>query len=162
VPEPACETEPVIPPGLDVAVYDVIAVPPLLAGAVYVTVADVLVATVAAPIVGAPGTVQVVIEFDAELAALVPIAFVAVTVKVYEFPEVKPLTVIGDIEPVPVKPPLLDVTVYPVIAEPPLSAGAEKVILAEVPLVTVAVPIVGAPGTVLGSGHIPPAIACIC
>jgi hypothetical protein len=39
VPEPACDTEPVNPPGLDTAVYDVIAVPPLLAGAVYVTVA---------------------------------------------------------------------------------------------------------------------------
>jgi DNA-binding IclR family transcriptional regulator len=54
----------------------------LLPGAVNVTETDVEVATVAVPIVGAPGTVQVVIELDAELAALVPIAFVAVTVNV--------------------------------------------------------------------------------
>jgi hypothetical protein len=63
---------------------------------------------------------------------------------------------------VPVIPPGDDVTVYPVIAEPPLSAGAEKVTLTDVDDVTVAVPIVGAPGTVLGKGHTPAATACIC
>jgi hypothetical protein len=56
VPEPACESVPVIPPGLDVAVYEVIAVPPLLAGAVNATVAVVDPVAVAVPIVGAPGT----------------------------------------------------------------------------------------------------------
>jgi hypothetical protein len=46
----------VTPPGDEVAVYEVIGDPPLLAGAVYATVAvDELVA-VAVPIVGAPGT----------------------------------------------------------------------------------------------------------
>ena len=46
---------PVIPPGLDVAVYEVIGEPPLLAGAVNGTLAvEPLVVTV--PIVGAPGT----------------------------------------------------------------------------------------------------------
>jgi hypothetical protein len=49
---------------------------------------------VAVPIVGAPGTDQVVILLLAELAELVPYAFVAVTVKVYETPVVNPLTVI--------------------------------------------------------------------
>jgi hypothetical protein len=48
-----------------------------------------------------------------------------------------------------VNPPGLEVTVYEVIAEPPLLAGAEKVIVAS-PLPLVAVPIVGAPGTVAG------------
>jgi hypothetical protein len=48
--------EPVDPPGLAVAVYCVIADPPLLPGAVKVTVAWASPA-VAVPIVGAPGTV---------------------------------------------------------------------------------------------------------
>jgi hypothetical protein len=55
--------------------------PPLLAGAVNVTVAWAFPA-VAVPIVGAPGTVEGVTEFEAELAGPVPIALVAVTVKV--------------------------------------------------------------------------------
>ena len=46
---------PVPPAGLDVAVYDVIEAPPLLAGAVNVTVAVVEDTTVAVPIIGAPG-----------------------------------------------------------------------------------------------------------
>jgi len=46
---------PVNPPGKDVAVYEMMAEPPLEAGALNVTVAWVLPA-VAAPIVGAPGT----------------------------------------------------------------------------------------------------------
>jgi hypothetical protein len=47
---------PVIPLGLDVAVYDVIGEPPLFAGAVYETVAVVDPVAVAVPIVGALGT----------------------------------------------------------------------------------------------------------
>jgi hypothetical protein len=67
VPEPAVARVPVRPPGEDVAVYKVIAVPPLLAGAVYVTVAAVGVVAVAVPIVGAPGTVHVVALLDVAL-----------------------------------------------------------------------------------------------
>jgi hypothetical protein len=48
---------PVRPPGLDVAVYPVIAALPIFDGAVKVTVADVDDAAVAVPIVGAPGLV---------------------------------------------------------------------------------------------------------
>ena len=44
-----------------------IAVPPLLAGAVYVTVAVLYAVAVAVPIVGAPGTDQVVILPEDEL-----------------------------------------------------------------------------------------------
>ena len=44
-----------IPPGLDVAVYLVIAAPPFDVGAVNATVAVVDPGTVAAPITGAPG-----------------------------------------------------------------------------------------------------------
>jgi hypothetical protein len=40
VPDPDCEIEPVIPDGEDVAVYVVIPEPPLLAGAVNETVAE--------------------------------------------------------------------------------------------------------------------------
>jgi hypothetical protein len=52
-----------------------------------------------------------VIELLAALAALVPIAFVAVTVKVYDVPAVKPVTVIGELAPVAVILPGVDVTV---------------------------------------------------
>lgn len=45
------------PPGLEVAVYDVIAELPVSAGAVKATLAEVLVAAEAVPIVGAPGDV---------------------------------------------------------------------------------------------------------
>ena len=87
-----------------------IALPPLLAGAVKVTDACALPA-VAVPIVGAPGTLAGVTLFDAADAAPVPTAFVAVTVNVYAVPLVRPVTVIGEAEPVPVSPPGLEVTV---------------------------------------------------
>ena len=78
-----------------------IALPPLLAGAVKVTDACAL-PPVAVPIVGAPGTVAGVTLLDAADAAPVPTALVAVTVKVYAVPLVSPVTVIGEAEPVPV------------------------------------------------------------
>jgi len=55
VPEPAVLNVPVMPPGDDVAVYDVIGTPPSNAGAVYETVAVVVPVAVAVPIVGAFG-----------------------------------------------------------------------------------------------------------
>jgi len=71
----------VMPPGDDVAVYPVIAEPPLLAGAVNATDADPVPA-VAVPMVGAPATVIGVTLLLAALAALAPTALVAVTVDV--------------------------------------------------------------------------------
>ena len=68
--------------------------PPLLAGAVYATVAVVEPVAVAVPIVGAPATVNGVAELLAALAALVPTELVAVTVNVYAVPLAKPDTVI--------------------------------------------------------------------
>jgi hypothetical protein len=56
--------------------------PPLLAGAVNETVADVAPVDVAVPIVGAPATVIIEMDVLAELETLVPAAFVAATVKV--------------------------------------------------------------------------------
>jgi hypothetical protein len=52
-----------------------------------------------------------VTELLGDDATDVPIAFVAVTVNVYDVPLVKPVTVIGDELPVPVAPPGLAVTV---------------------------------------------------
>ncbi len=59
-----------------------IALPPLSAGAVNVTVACAVPAVALTP-VGAPGTVIGVTAFDGDDAGPVPIALVAVTVKVY-------------------------------------------------------------------------------
>jgi hypothetical protein len=59
----------------------VIADPPFDTGAVKVTEAEAL-PRVAVPMVGVPGTVAGVTEFDAAEAVLVPIALVAVTVNV--------------------------------------------------------------------------------
>jgi hypothetical protein len=69
---------------------------------------------------------------------------------VYAVPVVKPDTVIVPdpaVASVPVKPPGVDVAVYKVIVEPPSLAGAVYVTVAAVDVVAVAVPIVGAPGT---------------
>jgi hypothetical protein len=62
--------------------------------------------------VGAPGTANGVTAADADEAAPVPIAFVAVTVNVYAVPLLKPVTV-ADVAHVvdAVKPPGDDVTV---------------------------------------------------
>jgi hypothetical protein len=79
VPEPAVARVPVIPPGEDVAVYSVIVAPPLLAGAVYATVAVVDPVAVAVPIVGAPGTVAATEAVEFEFALEDPATFVAVT-----------------------------------------------------------------------------------
>jgi len=61
--------------------------------------------------IGALGTVAGVTELLVPETVLVPIAFVAVTVKVYEVPFVSPVTVIGDAPPVAVNPPMFEVTV---------------------------------------------------
>ena len=74
---------PVIPPGLETAVYEVIVAPPLLAGAVNGTEAVAVgIEKDAVPIVGAPGTVCIVIELLAADELLFPAALVANTVNV--------------------------------------------------------------------------------
>jgi hypothetical protein len=118
---------PVNPPGLDVAVYEVIVEPPLLAGAVNATLAVLEPVDVAVPIVGAPGTVYGVAALLAELDALLPTELVAYTVNVYDVPLVKPLTVIVPepaVDKLPVMLPGLETAVYDVIVAPPLLAGA--------------------------------------
>ena len=80
-----------------------IAEPPLLVGGVKLIFACALPA-VAVPMIGAPGTVPGVTEFDGAEAGPVPTALVAVTVKVYAGPFASPVTVIGDADPVAVMP----------------------------------------------------------
>ena len=70
-----------MPPGEEVAVYDVIVAPPFEAGGANVTFACALPGS-ATPIVGAPGTAAGVTLFVGVDAGPVPMAFVAVTVKV--------------------------------------------------------------------------------
>ena len=60
--------------------------PPLLAGAVNETVADVAPVDVAVPIVGAPGTVAATEAVELEFALTADIAFVAVTTQRIVFP----------------------------------------------------------------------------
>jgi hypothetical protein len=84
----------------------------LESGVVNETVAWALPA-VAAPMVGAPGTVVAAVGvtlLDAADARLDPTEFLVVTVKVYAVPLVRPVTVIGLVVPVAVFP-SLEVTV---------------------------------------------------
>ena len=103
----------------------------------------------AATIVGAPGTVAGVTVFDGADAGPVPTALVAVTVKVYAAPLVRPATVMGDAAPLALMPPGEELAVYDVIGEPPLETGGVNVIVA-CPFPAVAVPMMGAPGTAPG------------
>jgi hypothetical protein len=82
----------------------VIVAPPLDAGAVHATVTDVVLATVAVPIVGAPGTVAGVTELDALDKPEVPAVFVAVALKKYVVPFAKPVITHEPEAPVIVQP----------------------------------------------------------
>ncbi len=120
-----------------------IAEPPLLEGKANAT-ETVASAAVAVPIVGAPGNVAGVTLFDTPEEGPSPRSFLASTVHVTAVPFVRPVTVIGD-EPVLLFVP--HVALYSVIAEPPsLAGGVKDTVTVVFPLV--AVPIVGAPGTV--------------
>jgi hypothetical protein len=100
-------------------------------------------------LVGTSGTVAGTTELLVAEAVLVPYEFDAVTVKVYVVPLLRPVTVIGDAPPVAVNPPTFELTVYVVIDSPPVFPGGVKVIVAS-PFPAVAVPIVGASGTLTG------------
>ena len=135
------------PSGEEVTVYPVITAPPVFVGAVKLTVALPLL-TIAEMLVGTPGAIGAGVTADDALEAVpVPTELVATTVKVYAVPLVNPVTVIGDEEPVAVRPPGDEVTVYPVIADPPVFVGAVKLTVA-LPLLPVAEILVGTPGAV--------------
>jgi hypothetical protein len=76
----------VTPPGLDVAVYVVMAEPPLLAGAVNATVAVVCPVLVAVPIVGALGAIAATDAVAFEFALTADTEFVAVTTHLIALP----------------------------------------------------------------------------
>lgn len=101
---------------------------------------------VAVTVSGAPGIAvkEGVIEFEVA-AGPVPNAFVAVTLKVYAVPLVKPVTVMGLEVPVVIKP-VFAVTVYDVIGLP-FETGAVKLTVA-LALPADAVTPIGAPGAV--------------
>jgi hypothetical protein len=113
-----------------------------------VTVACPLLA-VADPMVGALGTAAGTAPEDAADAGPVPMALVAVTVKVYVVPLVRPDTV-HVVAPVVVQtlPPGEEVTRYPVMGSPPLDPGAFQDTTDWVLAKEVAVTPVGAPGAV--------------
>ena len=118
-----------MPEGVEVAVYDVIGLPPLKAGATKATLTCELPIVPTTP-VGAPGTVAGITALDGADAGPVPDAFVAVTVNVYEVPFVRPVTIIGLVAFDAVFPPGLDITVYMVTGVLPLGAGAVKLTIA--------------------------------
>jgi hypothetical protein len=99
---------------------------------------------VAVPIVGALGTAAGVTVLEEDEAALTPTALVAVTVQLTGVPFASPLTTMG--EPAPLALWVPQVAVKLVIGEP-LSAPAVKA-TETLPLPRVAVPMVGAAGTV--------------
>jgi hypothetical protein len=81
VPEPACVIDVVIPPGEDVAVYEVIVAPPLEVGAVNETVAVVDPVAVAVPIVGAPGAVVGGVMVDGAVITRLSVPLLATATK---------------------------------------------------------------------------------
>jgi len=121
-------------------------------------------------ICGALGGPTGVTALDAAEAAEVPIAFVAVTVNVYDVLLVSPVTVADVVDPdtVAVRPPGDDVTVYPVIGDPPVAEGAVHDTVAW-PFPAVAFTAVGAPGGAAGvtaldaaeAGPGPPAVTAV-
>ena len=94
----------VMAPGLHVAVYPVIALPPFEAGAVKVMTACVLPGD-ADPMVGAPGgTIGAGVTVAVPEAGLEPVTLRAVTEQVYRVPFTRPVTFSGEVVPVAVPP----------------------------------------------------------
>ena len=114
-----------VPFGEPVTVYPVIVAPPSLAGADHDTVAEPSPAT-AVGWPGAPGAAAVgVTAAVAAEAAPTPALDVAVTVKVYGVPTVRPVIVQAVALVVVHVPPGEPVTVYPVTERPSLLAGTD-------------------------------------
>lgn len=122
-------------------------------GAVIVTVDEVVDVTTAVGAPGAPGAAMGVTAVEAAEAAEVPIVLVAVEVKVYAVPLVRPVTVhdSGEAEDssVQVAPPGDAVTVYESAAPP--DDGATTVTTAW-PSPAIAVGVPGAPGAIAAEG----------
>ena len=91
----SCVVVAVMLPGSEVTVYKVIGEPPLDAGAFQVMLACPFPAVATIP-VGGLGMVTGVMEFDDPDAGLVPMLSVAMTVKVYSVPLVRPVSTMDD------------------------------------------------------------------
>ena len=130
-----------------ITLYPVIAEPPFEAGAVQLTVAELLLATAETP-VGAPATVDGVTSDEAKEGKELPAEFLATTVNVREVPLVSPVKLALRTFPTVTGLPTDGVTVYSVIAEPP-EAGAVQETVAEALPATAETP-VGTPGTDAG------------
>jgi hypothetical protein len=133
----------------------VIGDPPSDAGAVHDTVAWVLPNT-AVPMVGAPGICGVTVTESLRAdGPPVPIELNACTENRYVVPSANPVTVSvvaveKNVEGLWATPPTHGVTTYPTRALPPSKPGAVHDTVAD-PTPAVAVPIVGASGTVAGT-----------
>jgi len=118
--------------------------PPLLAPVTVILLIAVVVTV---------GTGTGITADEAAEATELPTELVATTVKVYDIPFVKPVTVSGELAPVAVKLPGLDVTVYKVIALPPMFSGAVNDTVA-CTFPAVAITPVGGPGAVETETHV--------
>src|SRR5258708_31537679 len=100
------------------------AAPPLEAGASQLNITWLFPGVTSRP-AGAPGTVAGVTELDGDEAGPVPTALVAVTVKVYLVPLVRPLTVALVAVPLALAgiPPGREVPAYSAVWGPPLDGG---------------------------------------
>ena len=101
--------------------------------------------------VGSLGPLAGTIQLEVSDGILSPIAFIATMVKLYAVFVVRPVMLIVPL-PAPVKMPVIpageDVATYLKMGEPPLFDGAVNETVAVVAPVAVAIPIVGASGTV--------------
>jgi len=103
---------------------------------------------------GTPGIRAGVTEFDASEDRLVTLEFVAVTVKVYAVPLVRPVTVSEVTVVVAVIPPRDEMTVYSVTVLPPSEAGAvHETVARRFP--GIADTLVGELGTVVATTEVP-------
>jgi hypothetical protein len=131
-------------------VYIEIGVPPSSVGGVNEILACALPAT-ATTFVGAFGPLTGTTQLETFEGILEPTALTAVIVKLYGVSEVRPVMAIIPLPAplkVPVIPPGEDVAIYLKMGEPPLFVGAVNETVAVVAPVAIAIPIVGAPGTV--------------
>jgi len=139
--------------GEGVIVYPVIAAPPFEVSVQFTLAVPGELPATAEPIVGAEGGPTIVIELEGAEGDPVPIEFLALTVKVYGIPVVKPPIVVEYTKPLisnPVHPWHAGegVIVYPVIDEPPFDPPLHVRVAVLLEFTPVAVPIVGDVGTV--------------
>jgi hypothetical protein len=138
-------------PGFDVTVYELTSAPPSENGSDQDSVTEPLATASIVTSEGADGTVEGTISFETSEAVPLPDTFTAATVKLYEVPLVRPVTVhkVDDVSQT-ASPAALRTT-YLEIAAPPLFAGAVQDTTDWAFAAPVAETAVGTPGTVEGT-----------